>query len=317
MAMAEGKWLSGFTLTTPHREAAARVLEVRFDAVLHWLPRAVEQSHKSLENIHQLRVAARRCDAAIRFAAGACPEKKLERFRKELRRLRRAAGAARDWDVFLLHLETHRKAAAVKDRLGLAWVFGQATAQRHLAQAELVATAQRQPLLRKKYDELRASLAADSSSAETNVGTVAVSRLHTQIHALEAAAGLDTRDYGQLHRVRIEGKHLRYAVEIVAHCFKPELRTELYPRLERMQDLLGAANDHHVASTRLQELIDFTKKYRDPHWPLCRRGAEGLLRAHRRGLTSARQQFRRFWAKWQKEQVTAQFLNILTVAPSP
>ena len=48
---------------------------------------------------HQLRVATRRAGAALEIFRDCLPEKDYQTARKQLRRLRRAAGAARDWDV--------------------------------------------------------------------------------------------------------------------------------------------------------------------------------------------------------------------------
>src|SRR5581483_5712878 len=74
------------------------------------------------------------------------------------------------------------------------------------------------------------------------------------VHELDRAAAGDLKDYAVLHQVRIAGKRLRYAMEVFGDCFPPMFRDELYPAVEEMQEVLGLANDSHVASGNLSEL---------------------------------------------------------------
>jgi CHAD domain-containing protein len=65
-------------------------------------------------------------------------------------------------------------------------------------------------------------------------------------------SSVDVPDFGSIyhHRVRILGKRLRYAMEIFADCFPPEFNEQYYPTVEEMQEILGRANDSHVACER-------------------------------------------------------------------
>ena len=74
------------------------------------------------------------------------------------------------------------------------------------------------------------------------------------LKGLELAASVDPEGYEDLHQIRILGKRLRYAMEVFADCFAPAFREELYPAVESMQEILGNANDSHVACTRLEAL---------------------------------------------------------------
>ena len=64
------------------------------------------------------------------------------------------------------------------------------------------------------------------------------------------ASEADFGDYALLHAFRIEGKHLRYAMEIFAAAFEPSFRDQLYPLIADLQDRLGKINDHATASER-------------------------------------------------------------------
>ena len=51
-------------------------------------------------------------------------------------------------------------------------------------------------------------------------------------------------DVNALHRFRIRGKELRYAMELLAAAFPVGFRDELYPVVEQLQELLGDIIDH-------------------------------------------------------------------------
>src|SRR5262249_34699844 len=83
---------------------------------------------------------------------------------------------------------------------------------------------------------------------------------------LDEAASADLNDYGHLHQVRIIGKRLRYAMEVFAECFSQPFREELYPAVEQMQEVLGRANDSHVATQRLEGLRERLRKTLPEDW---------------------------------------------------
>src|SRR5438309_1994272 len=99
--MADDKWISGLRGDMPVPEAARRVLTVRLGVVLERLPPAIDRADDDVEHVHQLRVGTRRAAAAVRIFADCLAAKLHRRTRRTLRAIRRAAGAARDWDVFL------------------------------------------------------------------------------------------------------------------------------------------------------------------------------------------------------------------------
>src|SRR5580704_16113317 len=99
--MADGKWITDLTASTPLVDAARRVLSVRLEVVHDYLPLALHHWKEDPEHVHQLRVGTRRAGAALAIFATCLPGKMHRRLRKHLRQIRRAAGAARDWDVFI------------------------------------------------------------------------------------------------------------------------------------------------------------------------------------------------------------------------
>src|SRR5262249_50059853 len=119
---------------TPVTDAARHVLTARLEVVRDYLPLALHRSDEDPEHVHQLRVGTRRAGAALAIFSVCLPDKVFRTARKQLRRIRRAAGEARDWDVFLLALTGRR---GRKPQPGIDFLLGYALAHRVAAQAHL------------------------------------------------------------------------------------------------------------------------------------------------------------------------------------
>jgi hypothetical protein len=68
-----------------------------------------------------------------------------------------------------------------------------------------------------------------------------------------------------------------------------------------MQDILGLANDSHVASARLDSLRERFRGMWQGDWKPLAPGVDGLLRFHRRRLPRERERFQNWWARWKAE----------------
>lgn len=301
--MADGKWITGLEPTAPLDTAARQVLATRLRVVADYLPRAVHQAHRDPEHVHQLRVATRRADAAVRLFAACLPEKAYRTARRRLRRVRRAAGAARDWDVFLITMRAREEGLSAKDQPGFDFLAGYASGQRRAAQVQLEAAGAKEiprfdTFLADTVAAVRPPHEADLHGAVfLDLARPLLSRL---LHDLELAAAGDLEDYAHLHQVRITGKRLRYAMEVFAGCFGAAFREDLYPRVEEMQEILGHANDSHVAAERLTALRDQLRSDRDSGWSRLRPAIAGLLRFHQRRLPQERRRFLKWWDSWRK-----------------
>jgi CHAD domain-containing protein len=311
--MAGGKWIQGLTADTPLTDAARRVLTVRLELVRDHLAPALGELGTDPEPVHQLRVATRRARAALDIFTTCLPAKAHKRARKELRDLRRAAGAARDWDVFLLALLERQRKPAARQRPGLDLLCGYALSRRLQAQDQLREAGEDQPFA---CDRLLAdTVAAVHKPQDDSAGRVLIDLARPTLGGLLAelddAAGRDLHDYAHLHRVRIIGKRLRYAMEVFADCFETAFKEELYPAVEEMQDILGRANDSHVASGRLQELRDRALLLLDGQAKRALPGIDALLRYHRERLPKEREQFETWWARWRETGGEAVFAALL------
>lgn len=312
--MAEGKWISDLKPDTPLAEAARHVLFVRLQVVKDYLPRAALEADDDSEYVHQLRVGTRRADAALRIFADCLPKKIHRKARRRLKKLRRAAGAARDWDVFLAELLKRQQAADAKHRGGLDFLIGYTLGQRAAVHADLESVYHEE---NPKFEAflvrtIEAMRPPDAASPSVILVDVARPILFECLKELEQAALADLSEYAQLHQVRIAGKRLRYATEVFADCFDPNFRETLYPRIEHMQEILGRANDSHVAIGRLIDLREHLRTICPTAWPRLQPGFEQLLRAHQRRLPQERRRFLQWWSEWHPAGSEAVMTSLLT-----
>lgn len=293
--MADGKWIPDIESSTPLGKAAREVLRLRLGTVQAHLPRALTDWQNDPEHVHQLRVGTRRAGAALAIFADQMPAKIHRRAKRALRRLRRAAGAARDWDVFALALADRARKAPARQQGGLDFLSGYAHGQRGAAQVILQEAGEADPEL----SWVKETLASIESNGDGNLGGRAREWLTATVSALDAAAAGDLADYDKLHQLRILGKRLRYGLEIFAGCYGSELREVHYPLIEELQEILGLANDSHVATQRLHDLRDCLQA-RDPvSWKRWQPGVQALLTYHQRRLPQQRRSLAGWWPRWQ------------------
>jgi CHAD domain-containing protein len=312
--MAEGKWIDDLDADTPLDDAARHVLAVRLEVVRDHLPKALREPDKDPEHVHQLRVGTRRAGAAVDIFALCLPDKAYDKARKGLRKIRRAAGAARDWDVFLASLAEWPSRGEAQ-RPGLDFLGGYAAGQRLSAQDHLRAVCADQPF---EFDRLLAETVAGVEMPADGEYRVLLDLarplLEERLRALDEAAARDLTDYGNLHQVRIAGKRLRYAMEVFAPCFAPAFKEELYPAVEEMQEILGNANDSHVATGRLEALREKLRLARPDGGKRFRAGLDALLRYHRLRLPRERKRFLAWWKRWEKSGAEEALGGLLKVS---
>ncbi len=310
--MPGGKWISDLTAQTPVADAARHALTVRLKVVREYLPLALHEADKDPEHVHQLRVGTRRARAALDIFALCLPQKAYKTAKKVLRGLRRAAGQARDWDVFLAGLVSWEGRRGPRDKPGLDFLIGHAAAMRTAAQVHLEEAAAEYPF---SFDRLLAETVAavhrPPAGGPRTLADLARPLLAGLLRELDEAASGDLEDYAHLHRVRIVGKRLRYAMEIFADCFAEPFREEFYPAVEEMQEILGNANDSHVASQRLEALRARLQVVLPAEWKRYRPGIEKLLRHHEERLPRERAHFEAWWKRWQKSGAEVAFAGLL------
>jgi CHAD domain-containing protein len=306
----DGKWIDGLTPDLPAERAAAAVLSARLAAVTHHLPLAVEKADEDVEHVHQLRVATRRAGAALSIFRALLPNKVHKRTKGVLRALRRAAGEARDWDVFLEMLAASEALKVARARAATDCLTGYGLGQRGPAQTDLVTVASEQAealadIQRELPQELRSPVPPQTLAG---LGSTVLPGLFNEFATRVEASPTESTE---MHQLRIIGKRLRYAMELFATCYAPSFRESLYPAVEQAQSILGAVQDGQVAQERLEALEARLRQAQPATSKRVKAGFHGLLAEIRKRITSEKRAFRRWERDWRKLSQTLPLSGLL------
>jgi CHAD domain-containing protein len=201
------------------------------------------------EIIHDLRVASRRLQQALQTLPAPRHPKKLKRWRRELRRVRRALGPCRDADV--IHGLVQAKAAQAHGAtVQRAWhTFAQdlerrrgellEPARRAVAASDLFAFIAAIQALLATVDDKCDPLEALSESV-----AAAMAEWHKALAAAHREGGA-----AEFHGLRIAGKRLRYRAELLADLGHAGLKS-LVAALRQLQTALGDWHDRVVLLDR-------------------------------------------------------------------
>lgn len=291
--MSDGKWIPDLTPEMPVADAARTVLAARFGVVRHYLPLAAEKPFEDVEYVHQLRVGTRRAGAALRVFADCLPKKPLRGTKKALRAIRRAAGGARDWDVFLEGLAAGGKPA-------LDFLRGFALGERTTAQ-DVLAEAYREHGT--EFAERSTELTDETREPSEDAGTfadLAHAQLDDLLKTFDEAATANPTEPAALHQLRILGKRVRYAMELFAACFAPPLKDDLYPAVEDVQEILGGVQDAAVGVERLTTLRNRTKLVMPSEFKRVQAGLASLVKGQRAKIPAGKKAFAAWRTKWAK-----------------
>ncbi|HUQ87864.1 MAG TPA: CHAD domain-containing protein [Vicinamibacterales bacterium] len=251
-----------------HSALSVALLRQRLVSLLQAMPAAQAGDETS---VHQARVASRRLREALPVLGARADEHQLDRVQRRVRRITRALGPVRELDVTLsLLAELEAKKAAPVRAIG------------HVRKAVIE---ERQKRRREMLDEITPSrleklarrlVRVAAPEPQSHVPRNAVAEAAAQSSqrarnlkaAIDRAGGIYLAD--RLHRVRVEAKKLRYALEIQRELSRSRSTAGLN-RLKTEQDLLGRMHD-------LEILIDKARVAQGKLNPRDRRGMSELTR---------------------------------------
>jgi CHAD domain-containing protein len=244
------KWVEPARRTQRLTRVARATLAERMHVVWQLLEKSAERSETDSVCVHQLRVATRRAAAALEAFAGLLSEKKQEKFRKLLRKLRRKAGNARDLDVLSEGLQSEVSNGSAPLVILTRMVEDRRAAQDSLREARAKMKSRGMPARTTRWiDRLRWREAA----REPTFQAAARSGLDREVELFFSQLPADAAEPAVLHELRIRAKRLRYAIEIFAAVLPGNLRESVYPQVVRVQTDLGEINDRRTAMGKLEE----------------------------------------------------------------
>lgn len=213
-----------------------------------------------IEFLHKLRVANRRTRTALSQIKGVIPSEAVERFAPDFRWVGSSTGPCRDLDVMLVNLHDYRQMVGAHDGDSLNDLQNFLLARRKRALEHVSATLRSsrfQTLVEGWGEFLRASTEADiePALARSPIFDVAGPRiLKANKRLRKRGARISPGSPATLlHRLRIDGKKLRYLLEFFFDLYPNVTMTRFIKELKRFQDILGGFNDTQVQLALIRE----------------------------------------------------------------
>lgn len=267
---------------------------------------------EDIELVHQARVACRRLRVALGMSNGALPAGKVKVWRRQIRRLGRSLGRARDRDVQIALLGGVLLSLSDKSlRPGVERVLLRLRQERAKLQEGVIAAADR--------FEAGGALKAMRAACRMTISTLPpqdagphsdeafarmARRILVRLKELTACEGClaQGEDRKGHHAMRIAGKRLRYTMEVCRDAYGQRLDGAI-EALKRFQQMLGETCDCDVWIAQMPDLRaaerERTIAYLGHDRPMGRleRGFDFLLQER---LDRRREVFAELVAHWQQ-----------------
>ncbi len=244
----KGKWLKADSADQPLSEVVCDAVQERLKVVLANLRRVAKRAEDDIEHVHQLRVSTRRAQSALRLFSDVLPARRRSWWNRRLKRLRNAAGRARDLDVLIERLDP--QAMDVKEG-SLESIRVDLQRQRRREQKPLrkLWRESKREDLNREIRRLGHRVRWRGAGPDPPFHVAARQSLAPLVEGFFTAGAADLSDPENMHLMRLAGKKLRYAIELLSGAFDARLRQKLYPKFAQIQGDLGEINDHLVART--------------------------------------------------------------------
>ncbi len=231
---------------TNRRPTARRIMRGRFRELEQAL-RKVDCGRCTPDELHELRIACRKTEAVLRLTRDAAKSRAWRWLRRNIRLLRRSCNSLRDDDVLCKWLvDNDQQSENVRRRLVRARRAKLSVFKKQVRQRLRKRRLERR--LRQVYMRTR------TQRNESNANMLLGQRLFRELAHLVQAFPNQASDAQGLHRLRIAGKRMRYAVEAATEIVPTIELGELVEFLRSMQKQLGAIQDQIVREKRLAEL---------------------------------------------------------------
>lgn len=290
------------------------------------------RQNEDAECLHRMRVAARRLRSLLPLFIDCLPTKQSARWRKQLRRVTRALGQARDADVQIACLQEALDGCSdARQQPGLERLLLRFKQQRQAMQAPLMSTVER---LASRRHISRMEMALRYLLATSQIYATPDSSRHTyhrsrdailrrlQTVLATAAAIRGPESSAQLHATRITIKRLRYTLQAFAPLY-PDTLNDAIRAAHRLQDMLGNLHDCDVWVETLPQFLEAEKArtlnyFGDTeHFEALVPGITALRDQRRQRREKYYKEFETLWQRTQDEDVWGRLCRALDAAAQP
>jgi CHAD domain-containing protein len=249
----------------PAAEEVKRILGVLLDSLLANVEGVREDL--DIEFLHDFRVSVRRTRTALSQIRGVVPRSAIDAFKPEFSWLGKLTGPTRDLDVYLMKMHEYRATLPAS-------VSGDLEPMRQFLESHRVVELKKilEGLDSRRFSDLvrgwRSFLDqgpdpdATVPDADVPIRELAAREIRRAYERFmkKGRAIDDDSPPSALHRLRIDGKKLRYLIEFFRSLFDADEMEDLIGALKRVQDNLGDFNDFGVQQRMLakygQQMID-------------------------------------------------------------
>ena len=250
------KWDDSVDIHDRIERIASHSIGYRTAAILHYLKLATKKANESSAYVHQLRIWSRRCNESIRFYREILPRKQSKKLNRLLGKVRRSANSARDFDVLIEKYSTQY--ISLENRKFMQFLLQEREASQ-LPIQEIYFSLKKGKILRNLYKAIEHKLRSQKSVTKKDQSISFEELAKTNLQVLSAnffdSMLLSHTKPEELHKTRIHGKRLRYALEIARPALPAKIRKDVYKDVSDILILYGNFNDSHVFQEHLQDWI--------------------------------------------------------------
>lgn len=252
--MAKAKEIVGLDCRASATSCVLLVLRTRLEEMCQFRAAALDWSDP--EGVHDMRVASRRLRSAVRDFKPYLRMKRMLRANDYLKGIADALGAVRDHDVAILALEELKQEAPEEIVAGIEHIIVERAAALDEARASLTEAISEGAIERLRGEFIysleraaKTTAPVENDAAAEPIAGVSFHQAGREIIAarLEELQILGASLYqpfetGQLHRMRIAAKRLRYAIELFTAGWGEQL-VPFAKEMTKMQSHLGELHD--------------------------------------------------------------------------
>jgi CHAD domain-containing protein len=268
------------------------------------------------EFLHDFRVAVRRTRSALAMFKGVFPAPESERMRDDFAYFGRLTGRLRDFDVYLLKQDAYTALSPPELRPGVAELFAN-LARRRRREHERVCAG----LAGRRYREAMArwgrfltpavcARCGPSPRADLplrDLAAATIGKYHRRVLKRGRKINAASPD-ADLHRLRIDGKKLRYLLEFFASVYGADEVAVPVKQLKRLQDNLGDYNDLALQIASLGALL--VEPDETDVSPVLHAAVGGLITRLYGRKRRVRKAFDASFATFAKDGTTARFARL-------
>jgi CHAD domain-containing protein len=289
----------------------AEVLRVRFDEVLQFCDAALDPT--DAEGVHDMRVATRRLRSVLRDFADVLGKHTLSGLTRPLKRLADALGKVRDLDVLIEELENLGDVPECPVRDGIEQITAIYRERRIAAQRVLEnrLTGEFVLDLRTRFNAALESTIRQRRLFElADMGDEARRAITKCLKEFQDLSEVIYYPFStkRIHKLRIAGKHLRYAIEL----FSPHFGDALKPFADGMKGMQKHLGDLHDCDVWIAEIrTHIPQKRRTPEDPKPT-AAVWLISQFTHRRTRAYRDALELWSVWEAEGFREKLVELVS-----